>query len=84
MIGWYLFCINCIGLALLGYDKSAARKTNFRVPEILLLFVALAGASPVIILGMKLYRHKTRKNSFKICVAAIVVLQILLLRFCIE
>lgn len=45
-------------------DKSRARAGRGRVPERVLLGVALAGGSPGLVLGMLVARHKTRKASF--------------------
>ncbi len=37
-----------------------------RVPERALLLLALAGGSPAALLGMRLFHHKTSKESFKV------------------
>ena len=48
-----------------GWDKRQARRRGSRISEkTLLLLTALAGA-PGALLGMKVFRHKTVKSSFR-------------------
>ncbi len=50
--------------ALYGCDKLAAQQARPRVPEQVLLGLAMLGGSPGALLGMLLFRHKTRKRPF--------------------
>jgi len=70
-----LIGINVVTLALYGYDKRQAVIGRTRVPEATLHVAALLGGSPGAILAQGLFHHKTRKRSFKIVLAAIVLLQ---------
>ena len=67
---------NLIGFLLMGIDKEKARQGAFRVPESVLFCVALIGGSVGCLLGMFLFRHKTRKPGFLIGMPAILLLQL--------
>lgn len=56
----YLICINLAGLASMGLDKRRAIRRKWRIPEATLFLVALLGGSLGSIIGMQLFRHKTR------------------------
>lgn len=60
----YLAMINFIGFALMGIDKYKAKKRAFRIPEATLFIVAIIGGSAGSLIGMYLFRHKTRHRSF--------------------
>ncbi len=74
----YLIIINALGLTLMLDDKKRAICHSWRIPEALLLLVALAGGSVGVILGMLLAWHKVRKPAFTLGLPLIVILQILL------
>lgn len=63
LLAW-LAGISVAALAAYGYDKAAARSARLRVPERVLLALALLGGTPGAVAGMLLWRHKTRKQSF--------------------
>ncbi len=46
-------------------DKSAARRNAWRVPEKTLHILSLAGGWPGALLAQQVFRHKTRKASFR-------------------
>ena len=71
--------MNMIGFALMGIDKHKAKKRAFRIPEATLFTVALIGGSIGSILGMYLFRHKTRHRSFVYGMPAILILQVILI-----
>jgi uncharacterized membrane protein YsdA (DUF1294 family) len=50
-----------------------------RIPEATLHVAALLGGSPGAVVGQLLFRHKTRKRSFRIVFIAIVLLQIVVI-----
>jgi uncharacterized membrane protein YsdA (DUF1294 family) len=62
-----------------GFDKAAARSGWRRVPENVLLALAFAGGTAGALLGMRLFRHKTVKTSFRLKFLLIVLLQVALL-----
>ena len=75
----YFVIINIVGFALMGIDKRKAIKRAFRIPEATLFIVALIGGSIGSILGMQVFRHKTRHWYFAFGMPAILVVQIVLL-----
>ncbi len=48
-----------------GWDKRQARKAGSRISEKTLLLLTALGGAPGSLLGMKLFRHKTVKTSFR-------------------
>ena len=75
----YFVIINIVGFAVMGIDKRKAVKRTFRIPEATLFIIALIGGSIGSILGMQVFRHKTRHWYFVFGMPAILVLQIALL-----
>jgi len=71
----YLASINVITFLFYGYDKWKSRNNKARIPEITLHLLALLGGSPGAFLGQLVFRHKTKKLSFRIIFLAIVLLQ---------
>lgn len=61
---YYLLLINAAGLLLMLVDKWKAKKNRWRVRESTLLMVAALGGSVGSLLGMYLFRHKTRHLKF--------------------
>lgn len=78
-IFWYLLIANLLGLILMGVDKRKAKKGRWRIPEAMLFLVAALGGSLGIILGMYLFRHKTKHRSFTIGMPMILIVQIAIL-----
>lgn len=74
----YLIIINIIGFAMMGIDKSRARKRAWRIPELHLFVVAIVGGSLGSLIGMYVFRHKTRHMVFVIGMPLILVLHVLL------
>ncbi len=74
----YIVFVNIAGFALMGIDKRRAVRYAFRIPEATLFSVALVGGSIGSILGMLIFRHKTKHWSFKLGMPAILVLQLIL------
>ena len=66
-----------VAFALAGWDKAQARRGQARVRERTLLLWGLAGGSPGLVLGMLLFRHKTRKGAFLAPLALILAVQAL-------
>ena len=74
----YLLSVSVIAFLFYGYDKRQSMRNNWRIPEVVLHALALAGGSPGALAGQILFRHKTRKLKFRIIFAAIVILQVVL------
>ena len=56
-------------------DKRRAVRERYRIPERILLGIALIGGSVGCIAGMKLFHHKTRKPAFSIGLPVIFAIQ---------
>ena len=74
----YLIIINAAGFLFMLIDKHRAQENMWRIPERTLMTVALMGGSFGTLLGMKLFRHKTKKDKFRIGIPMILSVQILL------
>ena len=73
---WYLAIINIVVLVVYGGDKLFAKLDSWRVPEKVLLLLALLGGSIGALLAMQLFRHKTRHLKFRYGVPVILLLQV--------
>ncbi len=60
----YLLIINALSLLLMRLDKQKARKNRWRIPEAVLLGVSAIGGSLGGLLGMLIFRHKTKHCRF--------------------
>jgi uncharacterized membrane protein YsdA (DUF1294 family) len=78
----YLIGISVIALLFYGYDKYQARHHGFRVPEIILHAITLAGGTPGALLGQQVFRHKTSKRSFRVWFYLIVLVQVIGIMLC--
>ena len=74
----YLILINAVSLLLMLADKRKAQKNLWRIPERTLFTAALFGGSIGSILGMYLFRHKTKHWYFVLGMPAILIAQIAL------
>ena len=70
-----LIGMSVIAFVFYGYDKRRAVGNRSRVPEVILHMLALLGGTPGAFLGQIVFRHKTKKLSFRIVFFAIVLLQ---------
>lgn len=73
-----LIAVNLTSFALYGLDKLKAKKGLWRIRESTLLLVALLGGSLGALLGMEVFRHKTKHWQFKVLVPVFLVLHIAL------
>lgn len=72
----YLIIINLVGFITMGADKRSAREKRGRIPESGLLTIAFVGGSLGSIIGMLLFRHKTRHLKFTILLPLFLALHI--------
>ena len=79
LLYFYLAVMNVAAFVMMGADKRRARKGRWRIPEKALFAAALAGGSAGAILGMQIFRHKTRHWYFVWGMPAILAVQLLLL-----
>lgn len=75
----YFIVINIGTFLIMLEDKKRAINQRFRIPEKVLFLLTILGGSLGIVAAMRFIRHKSNKNSFKITIALIVMLQISLL-----
>ena len=62
----------------MGWDKYCAQKNHWRISESNLLGLAILGGGIGELIGMFLFRHKTKKNLFRIGLPIIIILNIIL------
>ena len=60
--------VNVFTFLLYGYDKMKAKRKGFRVPEGILLTLALFFGGAGALFGMVVFNHKTSKMKFRIIV----------------
>ena len=72
----YIVIVNILAFCLYGIDKSAAIKQKQRIPNRVLLFIAIFGGSLGALAGMYTFRHKTKKWYYTITVPVLLVIQI--------
>jgi len=72
----YLIITNVFTFVIYGIDKWKARHDRWRVPESVLILLAILGGSLGALLAMRLFHHKTKKNKFAFGIPIILVLQI--------
>ena len=75
----YLAVINVVTFLLYGIDKFKAQHARWRIPESVLIGLAVFGGSIGAWLGMMVWRHKTQHKKFKYGIPSILVAQIALL-----
>ena len=80
----YLAALNLITFVLFGVDKRAAIKSQQRISERTLLGLAFLGGSIGGLLGMKVFRHKTRKPKFTVAIPLMLLLQIAAALYCLN
>ena len=75
----YLIAVNVLAFAVYGWDKARSKVQGARrVPEKTLFLLALLGGSAGAVLGMRVWRHKTRHWYFKYGLPAILLVQLAL------
>lgn len=60
----YLAVVNVLLFVLMGVDKQKAKKHAWRIPEKNLLLLGFFGGGLGGLLGMKVFRHKTKHTYF--------------------
>ena len=74
----YIIIINVLGFFIMGIDKKKAEKHAWRIPEKTLFLVSLIGGSIGTLLGMYVFRHKTKHWYFVIGMPLILIVHIIL------
>ena len=71
-----LLLVNLVAFVAYGIDKRRAQKGRWRIPESTLLLLAFFGGALGALLGMSVFRHKTKHWKFKILVPLFLALQV--------
>ena len=79
LLGAYLLVIHLEGFALMGIDKSRARRGRRRIAEATLFIVAALGGSLGVLCGMYAFRHKTLHTSFTVGIPLLLFFQAVLI-----
>ena len=74
----YLLIINAAAFLLMLADKRRAVKKAWRIPEATLLGIAAVGGSFGAMMGMRLFRHKTRHLKFALGLPVLLAIHILI------
>lgn len=74
----YLAVINVIGFLSMGFDKFKAKHEMWRTKEQTLFLIAAIGGSIGSVIGMYVFRHKTKHTNFTIGMPVILITQIVL------
>ena len=75
----YLIVINIVGFFAMGIDKWKAKNNAWRIPENTLFGITALGGGIGTIVGMYVFRHKTKKAKFTIGLPTILILEIILI-----
>ena len=66
----------------MGIDKYKAQRDLWRIPEGTLITIALIGGSIGAIIGMKTFRHKTKKLKFSVGLPTILISEVCAVIYC--
>ena len=75
----YLAVVNIISFSLMSLDKKKAANQKYRIPERSLFTWVIIGGSLGGLLGMQVFRHKTKHPSFKYGFPFILLLHLVLI-----
>jgi uncharacterized membrane protein YsdA (DUF1294 family) len=78
VVASWLLAINVVTFATYAYDKLVSSTRRARVPERVLLMLALAGGTVAAIIGMFGLRHKTSKRGFQARFLGVLIVQAIL------
>ncbi len=80
-MGWLAYLIavlvfSFISFVLYGWDKRQAQKDGWRVPEKNFHVLSILGGWPGAFAGQQIFRHKTKKPSFRFTFWLTVILHV--------
>ena len=73
-IAIWILTVSLLAFVLFGMDKRFAKEKKQRIPEKILFLVSLLGGSMGSLLGMQVFRHKTKHLSFLLGIPACLIL----------
>ncbi|WP_228548255.1 DUF1294 domain-containing protein [Sporosarcina obsidiansis] len=74
----YMAVMSIWAFGAMGFDKKQAQKKKQRIPERNLWLLALLGGGVGAYFGMQVFRHKTRKTTFRIGFLLLAMVDILI------
>ncbi len=77
----YFVIINLIGILAMYIDKKKAIKGSWRIQEKTLIMISVLGGGIGALIGMYLFRHKTKKLKFTIGIPVIIICEVILICF---
>jgi len=75
----YIVLINLCSFLFYRLDKKKAEKGAWRIKETTLLLLSLLGGGVGSIIGMRVYKHKTKKIKFTVGVPVLTIISIALI-----
>lgn len=77
----YIYCIliNIVSFICYYIDKRRATRNEFRISESFLFIVSFLGGALGSILGIKMFKHKTKKKKFIFGIPIILIFNIVFL-----
>ena len=77
----YFLIMNIIALIMFASDKKRSTRKAYRISESRLMRVCFWGGAIGGMLGMHLFRHKTLKKKFRVCVPIMFFIQLIVQSF---
>lgn len=74
-----LAVVNALAFLQMGEDKLRARRQQWRISEKRLLLTAACFGALGAWAGMRVFRHKTKHNAFRIGIPVMLILQLIVL-----
>jgi len=81
---FHLVSINIVTIWAYYWDKRAAKKGNWRVPEATLHTLELLGGWSGAFIAQKIFRHKTKKQSYQTTFWLVVAFEVTLVYFIVK
>ncbi|MEG2038198.1 MAG: DUF1294 domain-containing protein [Oscillospiraceae bacterium] len=78
LLAAYLIIINLYGFYICYFDKRAAKKGQYRIPEKRFFTVAVLCGGLGVLCGMYTFRHKTKHWYFVLGIPTILIAELLL------
>ena len=74
----YFFIINALGFLFMLVDKQKAKKKRWRISERVMMIIAASGGSLGVLIGMLIFRHKTKHPKFIIGVPLLILMHLII------